>query len=70
MKFKIRHCYSDDTSLRHIYKDLYLDEIFATYFEAIKYCNKFSRLKVLIFINGKIEIKKKKREKRNQCFKK
>ena len=37
----------------NIYKDLYLDEIFATYFEAIKYCNIFSRLKVLTFINGK-----------------
>ena len=41
-----------------------MDEIFATYFEAIKYCNKFSRLKVLTFINEKKSTKRKKKKKK------
>ena len=41
-----------------------MDEIFATYLEAIKYCNIFSRLKVLTFINEKNRQKEKKNERK------
>ena len=36
--------------------------MFATYFEAIKYCNIFSRLKVLTFINEKNRQKNERKE--------
>ena len=44
-------------------------KLYATYFEAIKYCNKFSRLKVFIFINGKTDKKKKNERKETSALK-
>ena len=43
--------------------------MFATYFEAIKYCNIFSRLKVLTFINEKNRQKEKNERKESSALK-